>query len=198
MRRKTGLLCMVLGAVLLLSALSLLLYNRGEERQAYRRAREALSLVREAAVQQGGETAPPTPADPAESGDMAAASVGGYEYIGWLTIPALELELPVMAQWDDTRLRTAPCRQFGTAEGGDLVIAGHNYDCHFGRLRRLREGDLVQFTDMAGGSWAYEVAAVTVLPANAVDQVKNSPWELVLYTCTLEGGRGVAVGCTRV
>ena len=36
--------------------------------------------------------------------------IDGNEYIGYLTIPALGLELPVMAELDSARLETAPCR----------------------------------------------------------------------------------------
>ena len=50
---------------------------------------------------------------------MPTAQIDGYDYIGTLTIPALELELPVMAQWDYDRLTIAPCRQFGTTQTDD-------------------------------------------------------------------------------
>ena len=53
--------------------------------------------------------------------------VGDYEYIGVLDLPARNLSLPIMSDWDYERLKMAPCRQFGSAATDDLVIAGHNY-----------------------------------------------------------------------
>ena len=67
--------------------------------------------------------------------------VGDYEYIGVLDLPALNLSLPIMSDWDYERLKMAPCRQFGSAATDDLVIAGHNYINHFGSLGMLKAGD---------------------------------------------------------
>ena len=55
--------------------------------------------------------------------------VGDYEYIGVLDLPALNLSLPIMSDWDYERLKMAPCRQFGSAATDDLVIAD---DSHVG------------------------------------------------------------------
>ena len=71
---------------------------------------------------------------------MPAETINGYDYIGVLEIPALNLTLPIMADWDYDRLKIAPCRQFGSVETNDLVIAGHNYKTHFGYLDQLQVG----------------------------------------------------------
>ena len=68
--------------------------------------------------------------------------VGDYEYIRVLDLPALNLSLPIMSDWDYERLKTAPCRQFGSAATDDLVIAGHNDINHFGSLGMLKAGRL--------------------------------------------------------
>ena len=62
---------------------------------------------------------------------MATQEIQGYDYIAVLYIPVLELELPVMDQWDYTRLTVAPCRYTGSIYSNDLVIAGHAYEPHF-------------------------------------------------------------------
>ena len=64
----------------------------------------------------------------------------GYDYIGYIEIPAIKLKLPVMATWDYERLNLAPCRQFGSAKDRNLVIAAHNFDTHFGKLGTLIDG----------------------------------------------------------
>ena len=68
----------------------------------------------------------PDPYDP----EMTVVEIDGYGYVGVLTIPTLELELPVMSEWDAARLKIAPCRYSGSTKTRDLVIAGHNYTTH--------------------------------------------------------------------
>lgn len=171
-------LMMVLGAVLILSALSLLAYNQYADAKAGKEADDMLAGV-EAAI---GE-------------DLSIAEIDGYEYIGYLTIPSLELKLPVMANWDYYRLNLAPCRQFGTAEAGDLVIAAHNFKSHFGRLKELEAGNEVYFTDMSGREYSYFVADIRTLQPTQVEEVQNSDYDLVLYTCTIGGASRVTVFC---
>lgn len=94
---------------------------------------------------------------------MTEVEIDGYSYIGYLSIPKLELELPIMADWDYARLRIAPCRYTGSVRGEDLVIMAHNYASHFGGLAKLSEGDNVIFTDMDGITTVYEVVAQDIL-----------------------------------
>ena len=80
----------------------------------------------------------------------------------------------------------------------DLVIAAHNYQSHFGRLKELKKGDTVTFTDMEGAVHTYEVRVIRTLQPDAVDEVIHSWYDLVLYTCTPGGATRVTVFCTRV
>ena len=107
-------------------------------------------------------------------------------------------ELPVMAEWDDTRLKLAPCRYSGSTKTDDLVIAAHNYARHFGGLQTLQPGDAVWFTDMDGVVTAYEVAAVEVLQPTAVEEMTAGEYDLTLFTCTYGGRSRVTVRCDRV
>ena len=129
---------------------------------------------------------------------MTEKEIDGQYYIGYLSIPILELELPVISEWSYPRLRIAPCRHFGSTKTDDLVIAAHNYESHFGKLKQLKTGDLLTFTDMDGEKILYEVQVIDVLQPTAVDAVKNSDFDLVLYTCTYGGGSRVVVFCNRV
>ena len=135
---------------------------------------------------------------PEESAEMKVVEIDGYGYIGYLEVPDLSLQLPVMAEWDYKRLKIAPCRQFGAVGTNDLVIAAHNYDRHFGRLKTLQGGESVTFTDMDGIVTSYEVEKVETLKPTAVDEVHNSDYDLVLYTCTLGGKTRVTVLCNRI
>ena len=130
MKRKIGRLCMVLGAVLILCAAGLLGYNRWDAARAEKASQEVLGELEQTMQktitehQQENETAAPQPVlDPTQ--EMTTVEVEGRDYIGVLSIPAVERELPVMAQWSYAGLKIAPGRYSGTTYGDDLVICGH-------------------------------------------------------------------------
>lgn len=190
MRKTIGTVCMGLGTVLVLAALSLFVWNRYEDRQAGEAAREVLpQLIQEIA---------PQPAQDPCTPEMTAVEIDEYGYIGCLDIPAIGLELPVMAECDDTRLKTAPCRYAGSTKTDNLVIAGHNYTRHFGALPKLAPGDRVLFTDMDGNTWGYEVTETEVLPPTAVTDMTAGGCALTLFTCNYSGNARIAIRCDHV
>ena len=185
-----GLVCIVLGVVLLLAAGGLYAYNRCEDAHA---GAEAQTVV--ADLQQKVETPEPE----AESGpldpELPVVEIDGNEYVGEISIPAIGIDLPVMSEWSYPRLKIAPCRQFGSSRTDDLVIAAHNYESHFGKLTSLTSGDSVTFTDMDGIVNEYVVNKVEVLDPHSVEEVEHSGYALVLYTCTYGGKTRVTVFC---
>ena len=129
--------------------------------------------------------------------EMPEKEIAGDYYIGVLEIPSLGISLPVIGEWDDDALQIAPCRYSGSAYTGNLVIAAHNYQTHFGRIKTLSSGDQVIFTDVKGRSFLYEVAAVETIQSTAVEEVLNEEWDLTLFTCTIDGFERVAVHCLK-
>ena len=205
MPRKLGVAVIAVGAVLILSALFLLLHNRYENARAGQQAEDALASVEAAIAGQPTETTAQiateetqtVPTQPPLDPEMPTVVLNGYAYVGYLELPTLELKLPVMSKWDYTRLQIAPCRQFGSSRTDDLVIAAHNYRNHFGRLKVLAVGDSVTFTDMDGIVSTYRVEKVETLQPTEVAAVQNSGHDLVLYTCTKGGKTRVTVSCDR-
>ena len=122
-------------------------------------------------------------------------SLGDVACIGILEIPALDLELPVISSWSYSSLRLAPCRYSGSAYKGDLVIAAHNYQSHFGGLRTLPEGSEVFFTDAVGNRFSYYVAVTEALTPWSVDDMTSGEWPLTLFTCTLDSQNRVTMRC---
>ena len=124
---------------------------------------------------------------------MSTVEVDGYECIGILSIPVLDLELPVLTDWSYAKLKKAPCHYYGSYFEKDFVIAAHNYKTHFGRLSQLQAGDVVVFTDVSGTAHYYEVVILETLPKNATKEMITSGFDLSLYTCTPGGGSRVTV-----
>lgn len=202
MRRKLGNLCIFLGAVLLAAALLLLGYNCWDAARAGDAAEKILPALLDEMPDEPAVPDQPlgTPVEYLDEDTltMTEAEIDGERYIGWLDIPAIELELPVMSEWSYSRLKTAPCRYSGTVRGEDLVLLGHNYTRHFGKLDRLRVGDEVLFTDMDGVVYRYEVAARDVLDADAVAEMTAGEYDLTLFTCDATGARRITVYCDMV
>lgn len=207
MRRRIGAALLIFGALLLLASGGAALLHARQDEQAGRTARQAVTalqqLIKSPAETQETVGAPfsasPAPQEtPAlqETAKPAAVELDGESYIGVLGIPSLGLELPVMEDWSYARLKIAPCRQFGSAAGGDLIIAAHNYKTHFGRLKELQEGDGITFTDLSGAEYAYRVDRVENVQPQDVAAVTESGAALTLYTCTPGGKTRVAVYCS--
>lgn len=217
-RRSPGALLMWLGGALMAAALCLWLYNAWDD---YRAQAAAEAVV----VQLSAITAPqstPAPAAPdavdASSSaitpetqaptaeevpdyvtypekEMPLAQVAGQDCLGLLEIPALGRTLPVLAESSDANLKYAPCRYAGSVYQNNMVIAGHNYASHFGRLRTLQPGDAVYFTDTDGNRFAYEVADLETLDPTDIQDMTTGDWDLTLFTCTYGNRHRLAVRC---
>lgn len=205
MKPKRGTAWINLGLLLLATALFLAAYNRNESYQAQRQSDVVLEEMSQALEQTvpaqtvPGQTEPPELPEAMEEPqrEMPVRTIRGRDYIGVLTIPALELELPVLSQWDYTNLRIAPCRYEGSVYNGSLILCAHNYSSHFGRLKSLREGDVVQFTDMDDNVYTYQVVGLETLSPTDVEGMESGDWDLTLFTCTVGGQSRVTVRLER-
>jgi sortase A len=133
-----------------------------------------------------------------EDKEMTEVEIDGNLYIGYISIPSIRMELPVMSDWSYPKLKIAPCRYNGSIRGEDLVLMAHNYKSHFGPISQLKIGDEVFFTDMDGNTTAYEVVGKDVLDPTAVEVMTSGEYDLTLFTCTYGGASRVTVYCDLV
>lgn len=194
--KRLSILCMAVGVLLIAAAVFLALCNAREDSRAGESAESVMQIIH----RELGEGSAPEETDPpgdGEDGGMTVKMIGGYGYIGYLSFPSLELELPVMSEWDYTRLAVAPCLYYGSVKTDNMVIAGHNYTRHFGSLTHLGPGDSVIFTDMDGRAYTYEVGDIEKLPPEATGEMIAGKWSLSLYTCTYAGDARLTIRCQR-
>lgn len=204
MRKWIGIICVFLGVLCILSAIGFIAYNRWEDKNAEEIAQVLLEGVQSIIGESLPEQTLPDktigfPDDmentPAE---MATVEVDGYDCIGILSVPVLDLELPVLTEWSYGKLKKAPCHYYGSYYEKDFVIAAHNYKSHFGRLSELQAGDIVIFTDASGTDHYYKVVLLETLPATAAEEMITSGFDLSLYTCTPGGASRVTVRCSAI
>lgn len=192
MRKRIAITFMTLGILFIGFAGGLLIYNNHENRMAQQSSDALMESIRLDIAENelsDGEN------DPFDE-EMKVKEIDGYGYIGYLSIPALNLDLPVMSEWDYGRLKISPCRYYGSTKTDNLVIAAHNYRFHFGYLGHLKAGDTVIFTDMEAEISRYKVDSVELLLPTDVDKVKDSGDDLILYTCTYGGAKRITVRCS--
>lgn len=209
-RKQEGLLLITIGLLLIAAALFLVSYNVYGELRAEQAAKQAATQLD---AYLPAEAAPEAPTDPVEDQDplvrdertvipdyvlspnmeMPVETINGIDFIGVLRIPALELELPIISEWNYPNLKSAPCRYSGSAYLNNLILCGHNYASHFGSLKTLSEGDIATFTDIDGNVFIYKMVERETLNPTDIEGMESGNWDLTLFTCTVGGQSRVTI-----
>lgn len=209
-RKQEGLLLITIGLLLIAAALFLVSYNLYDELRAEQSARQAVTqldayLPAEAALEAPSDSAgdqEPLVSDErtvipdyvlSPNMEMPVETINGIDFIGVLRIPALELELPIISEWNYPNLKSAPCRYSGSAYLNNLILCGHNYASHFGSLKTLSEGDIATFTDIDGNVFIYKMVERETLNPTDIEGMESENWDLTLFTCTVGGQSRVTI-----
>ena len=192
MKKKIAVTLMTIGTLFIAFAMALLVYNNHENKKAQETAELLIESIRLNIAENELKEEVTDPFDE----EMTIKEIDGYGYIGYISVPSLNIDLPVMSEWDYGRLKISPCRYYGSTKTDNLVIAAHNYIVHFKYLGRLKPGDMVTFTDMDAVVHKYKVDMVELLMPTDVDKVKDSGNDLILYTCTYGGAKRIVVRCS--
>lgn len=191
---KRGKVLIRLGLLCLISAIGLTLSNLREEQQGEIFAGKAKEVLERQII--------PEP-DPGIDGYTSTATeiqtvdISGEEYIGVLSIPTLDLSLPVLFSWSNELLKQAPCRYKGSFLDDSMIIAGHNYKRHFSSLKKMIPGDEITLTDINGSIYRYKVKELEIIKGTDLEGMEEGEWDLTLFTCTYGGQDRVAVRCIR-
>ena len=197
MRKRQAAAMMLSGLLCILSALSLTCFNLITERNAGSAAKETMVSISETVAKPHAvQPVPLYQIDPNIT--MPELDVKGVRYIGYLHIPALDLELPIITKTTSALLQVAPCRLSGSAYLEDMVIGAHNYSTHFGNLKKLHYGDTIEFIDMDGNTFTYEVGEIEILQPDQLEDLCSGEYPLSLYTCTIGGRTRLTVRCLAV
>lgn len=193
---KIGKIFILIGILLVIISIFLFFKNNYEEYEAGKKSSEIVSNIKDIVNTQNIID------DIAVSSNnvkgMLVTKIDKYDYIGVINIPSLNLELPVMNNYSDERLRIAPVRYYGSIYTNDLIICAHSYKTHFGYLSKLEQGDKVVFTDISGNVYVYEVLEIEILNSDDITYMIDNDFDLTLYTCTNDGLQRVTVRCNKI
>ena len=117
-------------------------------------------------------------------------------YSGIIDIPEIGIKLPVMSEWNYDNLNISPCLFYNDEKNNRKIIAGHNYSSHFGKLKQLKQGDYIIFTNAENKRVIYKVLQTEILGSTDTDKMLGGDdWNLTLFTCSLSGYERVTVRC---
>lgn len=194
MKSKRGPICMVVGFLLLLSAIGLMGYNKWQERQSEQVISEVMEEMEQVVV-------PVKRKEKELPKQLQSVTIDGYEYIGILSLPTVGKEFPILKSWSDDLLKISPCRYKGSYLKDNMIIAGHNYSTGFGLLKSLEIGEPVEFTDTIGNTQEYEVLNIEIIEGTDIQGMEDKVgdgWDLTLFSCTYGGQSRYAVRCAKV
>ena len=133
-----------------------------------------------------------------ENGSDFNILIDNEEYIGIISIPSLNIELPVANNWSYSKMKISPCRYYGSLDTNDLVICAHSYKHFFRYIRDLVSGDIVYISDLKGNKYTFEVKLVEVLGPEDINEMIESDFDLTLFTCTSDSQNRVTVRLDRI
>lgn len=124
-------------------------------------------------------------------GEIPYIEYEGYQVIGTIKIPKIDLEYPILIETTEDSL-TKSITRFGDGEVneiGNLCLAGHDYinNSMFGGINKLENNDEILITDLYGNTVTYKVFDKYTTNPNDVsvlDSIDNSKREVTLITCT--------------
>lgn len=195
---KLGKVFIITGIFLIITSTSMLIYNNHEEQVAGEKSANVLDIIKNNVNENITNNINNVEDNNDYPKEMKNTNILGYDYIGTITIPTLNLELPIMSEYDYDRLKIAPCRYYGSIYTNDLIICAHSYKTHFKNIDKLNQKDIIIITDIDGIKYIYEVLEIEILKPTEVSKMINNDFDLTLYTCTNDGLNRITVRCNRV
>jgi len=117
--------------------------------------------------------------------------IEGYNVIGIIKIPKINIEYPILEKTDKTSLNLSITKFWGEKVNqiGNLVLAGHNNlnDRMFGKINKLENGDIIELTDSQLVTVKYEVFSTYIVDPNDINCIlpeNENLREVTLITCT--------------
>ena len=114
----------------------------------------------------------------------------GYNVIGLIQIPAIDLEYPILEKTTQQSMKTSISRFYGGEINGygNVSLAGHNNysGTMFGKNKKLKLGDKVLLTGLDGNTLEYEIYDIFVTDPNdtsILETKDDSIREVTLITC---------------
>jgi sortase A len=127
--------------------------------------------------------------------DMPVLALEGTDYVGILDLPGYGVQLPVGSVWETGKLTTHPCRFWGSAYDGTLVIGGSGDKGQMDFCGKVNQGDRLRFTDMTGAEFDYQVTWVDRSKSAEASWLMKEEHDLTLFARDPYSLQYIAVRC---
>ena len=195
---KIGKKLIIIGISLITLSLIMSIHNIYEEDLAGKKSANILNIMKETIEENIEENTQQINSEIKEETPQKTINIKGYDYIGTISIPTLNIELPVMSEYDYDRLKISPCRYYGNIYTNDLIICAHSYKTHFKNIDKLNQNDLIIITDITGEKYIYEVLEIEILKPTDVSKMIDNEFDLTLYKCTNDGLNRITIRCNKI
>lgn len=145
--------CVIVGCALILCSLVLLLGRQFSLHRSAETAAKHTDTIRRL-LPEFTNAAPET----RYNNTMPVLSVEKVDYVGLISFPAHDSELPVRAEWNG-RLYS-PCRYDGSIYDGSLIVGANTQKGQYDFFHEIGVTDTVFFTDMTGNRYSLEVSDI--------------------------------------
>lgn len=181
----------ILGILCILLSITLYIKNKYQELDTGKKSKEILDIIETKINVSDKEEIKSNTED-------LVLNISGYDYIGVINIPSLNIKLPIMRETDYDRLAISPCKYYGNITTNDLVLCAHDYVNQFGKISNLKEDDIIIITDVLGNNYVYKVVLTEELNPTDITNMIESPFDLTLYTCSYGALKRITVRCNRI
>ena len=200
-QQKRGCALILAGLMMVFSAMFLHLAAEKQDALAGENAQILLRQLELNRIPVDNSSAPAVPSETAPEAEqipdtaMPEKEYLGYTMIGTLRVPSVGMELPVLSSWSYPLLNVAPCRYSGSITEGNMILMGHNYKSHFTPLHSVCAGAAVEFENVDGVVYHYQVEEIQHLHRSE-GELLPSAYPLTLFTCTPGGINRIVVRCS--
>lgn len=175
-RDKFSLICIVLGAALILGAAGALVASGVS---AGRARVDAVVILKKT------QALLPSAVDqvPEERGNngMASLQIDGVNVAAVLEVPQYGKILPVASTWDTDRVAYLPCRFAGSIYDSTLIIGAVDSEDQIFFAGQMEAGTQILLTDMEGGRYSYRVAAIHHAKHATLEKLQQGGYDLTIF-----------------
>lgn len=196
MKSKAGIFLMLAGGAAIIFSLIIIAVNIRLDSQGKKNSENVLNILESEISSYSEDENNITYTDGNGLKKSKTISVDNNYYSGIIDIPKIGIKLPVMSEWNYDNLNISPCLFYNDEKNNRKIIAGHNYSSHFGKLKQLKQGDYIIFTNAENKRVIYKVLQTEILGSTDTDKMLGGDdWNLTLFTCSLSGYERVTVRC---
>ena len=175
-RSKFRIILTCVGALLILSAVGLLIFSRISIKSAQSNAKEIVSELY-SLMPETEDSAP----DGRYNLTMPMLEIDGENFVGIIKVPQYSKTLPIYGNWDASRVNKYPCRYMGSMYDGTLIIGGSANEGQFDFVKTISNGDSVYITDTTGTRYKYTVFDINRTKDVSTDNLTSANAQLVLF-----------------